>query len=205
MTSEMVEHSRSSVLARVFAAATERASIAMARWTNGQVRLALDEVCHLEMHEVSTELGLPDDLVTLVALHIEGVCEGDLILTFDVENGRRLAAGLLNRQPAESDTWTAVEQSALMETGNILGSAYLNELTRLTNLQLLPSPPYFLQDYAASVVQQAIMPQAMVTNNITIGRTRFLLNERSVNWNVLFVPSMELLAALEASCATSVS
>ena len=47
--------------------------------------------------------------------------------------------------------------SGLVETGNILGCAYMNALTRLVGTDLVPSAPYFIQDFGASVLQQAMV------------------------------------------------
>ncbi|MCA9268132.1 MAG: chemotaxis protein CheC, partial [Planctomycetales bacterium] len=116
-----------------------------------------------------------------------------LILTFEEESGRQLAAALTGREFDPSAPWSDLEKSAVMETGNILGSAYLNELTRLTDRELRPSAPYFCQDFAASVLEQALMTQAMTTDRVLVCRTRFEFNQQRVQWSVFFVPSEELL------------
>ena len=66
-----------------------------------------------------------------------------MVLTFNEENGRQLAASLLQTEPNSGPDWSELEQSALMETGNILGCAYVNAITRLIDHQLVPTPPFF--------------------------------------------------------------
>lgn len=195
------------VLSQFFASATQHASVAMCQWTNGRVSLTLDEVREAPLEEVSAYLDMDGDLltaVTMVIIEVQGDAGGQLILGFDDENGRKLAACLLNREPADSEQWSDLEKSALMETGNILGSAYLNELTRLTDCKLCPSAPYFVQDFAASVVEQAIVAQAMVRDNVLVCRTRFQFDKQHVNWSVFFVPEQPLLESIhEAVCWTN--
>lgn len=181
------------LLSKMFAAATEHASVAMSGWTSGQVSLSLDKVQEVPLEEASSFLEMGDDLLTMVVLGIQGDFGGQLILTFDELNGRQLAAGLLGRDVNEESEWSALEQSAIMETGNILASAYLNELTRLTGHQLSPTAPHFLQDYGASVLEQAVMAQAMVSDHVMVCRTEFVFNNQAVNWNVVFVPCQELV------------
>lgn len=182
------------VLSKLFAAATQNASVAMGHWTNGQLMLSLDEVHESPVEEIAAELELGTDLMTMIVLAIEGdVGGGQLILTFDDTNGRNLAASLLRRPVNEEPEWSALEKSAVMETGNILGSAYLNELTRLTGHKLVPSAPVFIQDFGASVVEQALMAQAMELDKVLVCQTRFECNQQELDWNVFFVPSNELL------------
>lgn len=181
-------------------AATHHASAAMSKWTHGQVKLSLDELFESPIEEVSTALGMETDLLTAVAMLVEnasGEACGQIILGFDELNGRKLAACLLRRDPPESGNLTAIEESALMETGNILSSAYLNELTRLTSMKLRPSAPHLMQDFAASILQQALMSQAMVSETAIVSRTKFEFNQQTVRWSVFFVPEPELLGALQ--------
>ncbi len=186
-------------LQQLFQAATAEASVAMRRWTHGQISLDLNGVQELPLEEVSTAVSLGDELLTMVVLTFQGEVGGDMILTFDENNGRQLAAALLHRPVSESPEWTALERSALCETGNILSCAYLNALTRFIGVELVPSPPYFVQDYGASVLEQALMVQAAQADRILICSTTFHREGEALNWNVFFVPNVAMRAAIAAA------
>ena len=114
----------------------------------------------MALEEVAVELAVGDEPLTMVVMTLNGQLGGSIILMFDELNGRQLAASLLGREAGTESEWSELEKSALMETGNILGCAYVNALTRLVGMDLFPSPPYFIQDFGASVLQQALMAQA---------------------------------------------
>jgi chemotaxis protein CheC len=185
------------LLTQLFTAATQDASAAMSQWTSGQITLSLDEVLELPLEEVCGDMDCGQELLTMVVLTLDGEVGGDMILTFDEQNGRQLAALLLGREVETTPDWTALEMSALQETGNILGCAYMNTLTRLIGVDLIPSPPYFLQDYGACVLEQALMAQAMNSDRVLICRTRFHQAGDELNWNVFFVPSTSMRSAME--------
>jgi chemotaxis protein CheC len=103
-----------------------------------------------------------------------------------------LVASLLGRDVEDTEEWSALEKSALTETGNILGCAYMNAITRLIDHDLVPSAPYFIQDYGASVLEQALMAQAMTTDTVLVCRTGFHREGAELNWRVIFVPTDEL-------------
>jgi chemotaxis protein CheC len=187
------------LLNQLFASATLDASTAMSRWTGGLITLSLDEVRELPLDQAASELNLGDELLTMVVLVLEGSLGGQLILTFDEVNARRLAAALLHRPLNDSAEWSELEQSALTETGNILGCAYVNALTRVIASELVPSPPYFLQDFGASVLQQSLMSQAEVSDEVLICRTCFCREGQQLDWHVFFLPSPELRRLLETS------
>jgi chemotaxis protein CheC len=196
MLQPVINSQRLERLQQFFAAATCDASAAMCRWTNGQIRLSLDEVREIPLDEVAQALGISDERLTMVVLTLEGELGGTMVLTFDEENGRELVASLLGRPCEQATQWTALEQSALNETGNILSCAYMNALTRLIDAQLVPSPPLFIQDFGASVLQQALLPQVGEVDEAMIFRTDFQRAGKKLQWSVLFVPALPLRNAL---------
>lgn len=175
-------------LYQLFSAATRQASASMARWTSGDVSLTLDRVVEVPYEEVANEFEVANEYVTMIVFTLTGEYGGYFILTFDEENGRSLAASLTQNEINKDPEWTELEKSALSETGNILSGAYFNEITRILDIELVPSTPFFMQDFGGSVLQQAIMPQAMVREQVLICETRFEKGRQRLNWNVLFVP-----------------
>jgi chemotaxis protein CheC len=193
---QTIDRSHLELLQGFFTAATHDASAAMCRWTNGLITLSLDEIVDIPLEDVAHALQLGDERLAMVVLTLSGELGGTMVLTFDETNGRGLAAALIGRTAPTTDAWSALEQSALNETGNILSCAYMNALTRLIDAQLVPSPPLFLQDYGASVLQQAVLSQVADADEVMVCRTGFHREGQVLNWNVIFVPSLQLRTTL---------
>ncbi len=184
-------------LHQLFASATHDASAAMCRWTDGLISLSLDEVLEIPLEDVCSQLNIDDELLTMVVLSLVGEVGGEMILSFDEENGRHLAASLLRRPVNPEEQWSDLEKSALCETGNILGCAYMNALTRLIDAELVPTPPYFIQDFGASVLEQALVAQAATCEKVLICRTTFHRQGEELNWRVIFVPTRKMQEMME--------
>ena len=186
-------------LQELFASATHDASAAMCRWTDGIITVALDEVRQVALEEVAVELAVGDEPLTMVVMTLDGELGGSIILMFDDLNGRQLAASLLGAQAGTEPEWSELEKSALMETGNILGCAYVNALTRLVGMDLRPSPPYFIQDFGASVLEQALMTQAAASDSLLLCDIAFHRKGGKLDWRVVFVPTPGLQESLQRS------
>lgn len=193
--SSCMEPAKLQLLRELFNSAIYDASTAMCRWTNSVINLTIDEVHELSLENAYKEVG--DDLLTMVVMNLEGELGGSMVFSFSEEDGRKLAASLLQTETNPGPEWNEMEQSALAETGNIIGCAYVNALTRLIDRSLSPSIPYFLQDYGTSVVQQALVAQASARDSVLICRTCFRQESEKLNWWMLFVPSEELHVAME--------
>jgi len=187
------------ILQEILHAATREASACMCRWTGGLITLTLDSAREIPVEEVSEDLGLGVEMVTMVVLTLDEEVGGTLVLIFDKENGRRLASTLTKQEPGSEPTWTDLERSALNETGNILGCAFFNSIARLIGFEFVPSVPMLIEDYGACVVQQALVDQLGDASDVLVCQTTFHRGGEELNWSVLFIPNSGLRSVLEDS------
>lgn len=183
----------------VFGPAIEAASRALTVWTQGRVSLTLDEVRELPLVDLGEAIPGGDAVATVVSLDVCGDVGGQFLLALDDEGASRLAALLLDRPSRPFSDWTEIDRSALLETGNILGSAYLSALTGVTGLTLFPSPPTMTRDYLACLLEQAVMVQAVENDELLLVRTCFRHLNEKIDWNMVFVPSPELMNVLRTA------
>ena len=82
--------------------------------------------------------GLGEQLVA-VAVRLEGLLSGHLVLALPESDAGKLAAAL--GYPVKVEGWTVLAESALMESGNIVGSAFVSAVAQLVRQKLLLSVP----------------------------------------------------------------
>jgi len=83
--------------------------------------------------------GLGQDLVA-VGVRLEGLLAGHLVLALPERDAERLAASL-GYAVSASGSWGALAESAVMESGNIVGSAFVSAIARMVGGKLLLSVP----------------------------------------------------------------
>jgi chemotaxis protein CheC len=191
------EHTNVELLQELFAWATHTAAAAICRWTNSVVQLTLDEIQEIPLEDACNALALGDRRRTMVALTVGGGIGGSLILAFEGGDDRRLAALLLGDETPSSGPWTELERSALAETCNILGCAYLSSISRLIERSLIPSAPYFVHNDRAGAIQQALTVQSAAADSVLVCRTGFRRAGEAIRWELLFVPTVALRTMME--------
>ena len=82
---------------------------------------------------------LGQDLVA-VGVRLEGLLAGHLVLALPERDAERLAAALGSPAPRPR-AWDTLSESAHMESGNIVGSAFVSAIARMVHGRLLLSPP----------------------------------------------------------------
>ena len=61
---------------------------------------------------------------------------------------------------------------------------------------LIPSPPEFRHEFAASLLEFAVMEQASVLERVLLIKTRFQADQAHLDWVLLFVPTPNSLGEL---------
>jgi len=97
--------------------------------------------------------GLGGDLVA-VGVKLEGRLTGDLLLALPEPDAEGLAR-MLGFPPGEGG-WTGMAESALMESGNIVGSAFVSAVATLVNEKLLLSVPTFARGSGRACVERLV-------------------------------------------------
>jgi chemotaxis protein CheC len=85
-------------------------------------------------------LGAAGQDLAAVAVALDGMLEGTLVLALPVPDAARLAAALGWPAP-EGGAWGELTESALMESGNVAGSAFVSAVARLAGRKLLVGVP----------------------------------------------------------------
>jgi chemotaxis protein CheC len=191
------------LLATIFERGAESAAKALTQWLGRPVHLAVSTLEQLDLAEATDVLGPGDTLVAACVMQLSGGLSGQILLVFEDRAGLTLADVLLRRPVGSSADWGDLERSAALETANIVGCAYLNSLaahlpglTPGDSSAIVPSPPEFRHEFAASLLEFALMDQAAESDRLLVIRTRLSSGPTELDWSLLFVPTGASVRAL---------
>ena len=182
------------------------ASRALTNWLQRDVQVAVEKVNQVPF-EMATELLGPGDMtVCACCMRVSGGIHGQLLFGFDDASGLTLCDALLLR-PTKSTEWGELEMSAAMETTNIVGCAFLNAIAQVFPIipegQLIqedctwiPTPPVFVRDFAASIMEFAMVDQVSELDTVLVVQTQFIIDGTPVEWRLLLIPDAESLKQL---------
>jgi chemotaxis protein CheC len=177
----------------LFRKAADGASTALSTWLGRRTRIMIREVRRVSLERAVVLLGAPDTALVACPMRITGLVPGVLLLACDDASGLALAALLLERPADDVAGWDELAQSAAVETANIIGCAYLNAMVAMTtpNAGLLPSPPWFMRDYAGSIMEAVVMTQTSVAAEVFLTLTDFIIEDTPITCSLLFVPAVD--------------
>ena len=188
MNNQPVDHVRAACRA-----AAGLASASLSKWLSRPVTITVEQVAAMPLEQAIGLLGEQEGTICGCAMGISGSLQGILVLLCDDDAGLALAAMLLGREPSADDEWGDLEQSAVVETTNIIGCAYLNAMADSTDspIAAMPSPPWFLRDFAPAVMQSIVMAQPLTSETVFLTRTEFSIEGSPARCSLVFVPAPE--------------
>lgn len=133
------------------------AATALSQMTGQRIMISVPRVNVAPLEDVPNQITDKEEPVAAVLMRMMGDLTGITLLVFPKASALQMASLMMRRTCAELGM---MEQSAIKEAGNILGSAYMNALAEFMGMILLPSPPSLAVDFSDAVLSSTYVEVA---------------------------------------------
>jgi chemotaxis protein CheC len=133
------------------------AATALSQMIGQTVMISVPTIAITALEDAPPQVAAPDEPVAAVLLQMLGDLTGRTLLVFPRRTAARLVQILVRSPSPATEDFSAMEQSALKEAGNILSSAYMTALADFMGMMLIPSPPSLAVDMSAAVLTTAYL------------------------------------------------
>lgn len=121
---------------------------------------------------------------------------GYLYTIFSEKSAVNIVDTLLGQPQGTTTVIGEMEQSAIMEVGNILASSFCDAIAEFLGLVLLPSPPSFVNDMVSAIIQASLIEISMVADDAILFRTDLSDDQRIFDGYVILFPNPEMLGRM---------
>ena len=167
------------------------ATTALAQMLNTKVDMSVPQVKLLDFKDVGDLMGGAEQIMTGIYLSVEGDINGSIMFLVGMKAARHLVNMLMGTPgKGEDEAFDETELSAIKEVGNIITGAYLNSLSMMTSLKLLPSVPFIAIDMAGAILSVPAIEFGMMGDKILLIETSFFDTEALSGYFIL-LPDVE--------------
>ncbi|MDN7023391.1 chemotaxis protein CheC [Methanoculleus sp. FWC-SCC1] len=169
------------------------------------VEMTVPQVKVVDIADVYQYIG--DEISALVVFQIQGDLADGGYLVVSMPKGAviQLTNQMLGTTDLDRDL-TEMDQSAVIEIGNIMISAFLDATAELLGIIMLPSPPALAVDMAHAAFESIIAQMAADVNEVVIFSTELKTDAPPVYGSIFLLPNpallTEILRLLEELIAT---
>jgi len=92
-----------------------------------------------------------------------------------------------------------MDQSALLEVGNIMISSFLGATSDLLGIMMLPSPPFLVIDIAHAIIESLIAQRGLDVDDVVVFQVRLASDDNTISGNILIFldePSLRRLSQI---------
>ncbi len=165
------------------------ATTALAQMLQCKVDMKVPQVRLLNFDEVGAEMGGEEQIMAGIYLVVEGDITGSIMFLLEKESARHLVGKLMGVEP-QGEQFSEMESSALKEIGNIITGSYLNSLSSITNLKIIPSIPDLSVDMAGAILSVPAIEFGTLGDQILLIETQFS-DDQAITGYFILVPDME--------------
>lgn len=173
--------------------AADNCSAAFSKWLGRSVGVSTDKVEVVPFSRLIAGTGNADESAVALCMNVEEGIQGTILLMMSERDALDLVDMLLGRAAEAQRTLGELERSALAETINIVGCAYLNSLASNAGLRVTPGPPVVIHDLVQSVLESILADQAQYQDSAVDIHMRFTNAGRVLGWKLVFLPRFDSL------------
>lgn len=164
------------------------AATALSQILNKRIDMTVPKISILPLGEVPEVVGGPDAMVAGVYLRVYGPAPSSILFLLPRDSAFYLVDMLMGREHGSTLEMDAMDESALMEIGNILAGAYLNALSYFTKLTLLPSIPALAMDMAGAILSVILIQLGQMGDHALVIETEFSDANDGVKGHFFLIP-----------------
>jgi chemotaxis protein CheC len=123
---------------------------------------------------------------------LKGDSSGFLVLLLSKDSAKLLIKLVLG-QADNNAPFNEMEQSVLMELGNIMNGAYITSLSNFLGIALGLSPPNQVYDMADAIINQIIGMMSLDVEEVLFMRTEFTVNSEKIEGRILIFTDSDSL------------
>ncbi|WP_456060946.1 chemotaxis protein CheC [Anaerosinus massiliensis] len=161
---------------------------ALSQIINRKIDMSVPKVAIMPLGDVPDVVGGPDAMVVGVFLRVYGLAPGSVLFLLPRDSAFYLIDMLMAKERGSTKNLDFMDESALMEIGNILAGSYLNALSYFTKLTLLPSIPALALDMAGAILSVVLVQLGQMGDHALVIETEFLSEDDGIRGHFFLIP-----------------
>ncbi|MFA4823754.1 MAG: chemotaxis protein CheC [Methanoregula sp.] len=168
------------------------AATTLSQMLSSPVSMSVPAIKTIDLAELGNHIG--DESAAMVVFELQGEIQhgGYIIFYITKESAIRLTNTMLGMTEMDREL-NEMDQSALLEVGNIMVSAFLDATAELLGFIMLPSPPALSIDMAHAAMESLIAQLGDDVDEVLLFSTELICEEHKIDSDIIMLPEISTL------------
>lgn len=172
------------------------AASALSMILNKKVQMDVPDTKFIPISDFSNHFGGPDKIVMSIYSPILGDLSGETLFIFSRDCAMGMIDLMMGQQPGQTKLLDELSESAFKEMANIFVGSYLNAISNMMDLKLLPGIPIVATDMLQAVLDTILMRMSEFADKVLCSRANIKIDGHDVKGDFIFVFDLESLQKL---------
>lgn len=172
---------------------TGNAATALSQMLNRSVRITLPEVRIMGYNEAIEWIGGPEEITAGVLVKLSGHISGIMLSVQQLEFVNLVLNSIMQKKIEDYSQLTELENSALVEVGNIMISTFINALSGLAAIDVNLTVPAFTVDMQGAILAVPMAEYGGQSDYIMTIGGNFVCDNKQVPCRLLLSPDIRSL------------
>lgn len=160
------------------------AATALSQLLNEKVDMTVPNINIVSFDEIFSRIG-GEEVVLGVIVRVLGDAPGNILFIFTRETGMEIIKKLTH---IDEEDISEMGASALCEIGNIISSAYMNSISKFTNLVMMPSVPAVTYDMLGAILSTTFIESEQFDDCVLDIETAFIQDDTEIQGYFYYIP-----------------
>ena len=173
------------------------AATTLSQMVGSTIEMNVPGIKAVDIAELGNYMG--EESAAMIAFELQGEIQhgGYVIFYITRESAIRLTNTMLGLTDMDRPM-NEMDESALLEVGNIMVSAFLDATAELLGFVMLPSPPAMSIDMAHATMSSLIASMGDEINEVLLFSTELTCEEHKIDSDIIMMPEPKTLAHIVA-------
>ncbi len=168
------------------------AATTLSQMLGSSIEMSVPAIRVVDLSQLGQYMG--EESAAMVAFELQGdIPHGGYILFYITRESAVRMTNTMLGQTEINRPLSEMDESALLEVGNIMVSAFLDATAELLGFVMLPSPPSLTIDMAHAAMQSLIAQMQEETDEVILFSTELVCEEYKVDSDIIMMPERSTL------------
>jgi chemotaxis protein CheC len=171
------------------------AATTLSQMLGSSVEMSVPAIKAVDISELGNYMG--EEAAAMVAFELQGEIPhgGYIVFYISRESAIRLTNTMLGLTETDRPM-NEMDESALLEVGNIMVSAFLDATAELLGFIMLPSPPALTVDMAHAAMSSLVAQMGEEIDEVLLFSTELICEEHKIDSDIIMMPETTTLARI---------
>jgi chemotaxis protein CheC len=171
------------------------AATTLSQMLGSSVEMSVPAIKAIDISELGNYMG--EEAAALVAFELQGEIQhgGYIVFYISRESAIRLTNTMLGLTEMDRPM-NEMDESALLEVGNIMVSAFLDATAELLGFIMLPSPPSLTVDMAHAAMSSLVAQMGEEVDEVLLFSTELICEEHKIDSDIIMMPEAATLTRI---------